>query len=779
VRDVTDLDFGVYAKNTEMFGTKEARRLKLIEAANKLQGINKSNRLYHNNNDLTFTDTAKEWGLADPSYSNGAAYADFDNDGDLDLVVNNLNSEAFLYENRSFRKEATNSSSNFLRVQFTGGEGNREGIGANITLYYDGKSQHADKSPQRGYKSTVESSLHFGLGKITAIDSLVVKWPGFKRQKMINVKANQTITLRESDAEGYKLQYATQPGIFSRVGQEELNLTFRHEENDFIDFKVTPTLPRKHSLQGPAICTGDINGDGLTDFIVGGSAHRAAVSFFQTKGGDFRRVELPAKTEEDAGMLLFDADRDGDLDLYCASGSTELGRGPENYHDRLYVNNGQGSFRLSTNAIPGTRSSKSCVIGQDFDRDGDIDLFVGGRIRPGSYPLPPQSYVFENNGKGIFTDITEKVAPQLKEVGMITSAIWTDFDNDGWPDLLAVGEFMPVTLFRNDNGKQLVNSPELTIKNSTGWWNSVAGGDFDNDGDTDYVLGNLGLNSAFKASPSEPVCVYAKDFDQNGSIDPVLSRFIDGTEYPVHPRETLTAQIVGFKKKLRSYEIYGKTPLKDLLTDEMIADAHILKATEFRSSYLENLGNNKFELTPLSGRVQYSPVFGTLLRDINDDGKLDIICIGNDYATEPLNGHYDAGIGNCLIGDGQGRFTPLDVNQSAFSVAGDAKALVSLPLNNKEVFIGTQNRDSLVVFTYAAKKSGLTIRINQNDQYAMLYENGSTQKKEFYFGESYLSQSDRCLEIPRTADSVAVINSSGEKRIVSRKLSTALTQKNK
>ena len=764
VRDVTDLDFGTYANNVGMFGTPESRQKKLIEAANALPGINKPNALFRNNRDLTFTDVAAEWGLAVPSYSNGAAYADFDNDGDLDIVINNLNGKSFIFKNSLVGEGSSKSGSNYLRFKLIGNTGNSEGLGATVTVYQGATKQVTEYNPQRGYKSNVEPFVHFGVGDADAVDSVVVTWPGFKRQVLTNVKANQVLSIKEADAKNVQVKEAIQPTIFKKEDPSSLQVAFKHEDDEFIDFKVTPTLPKKHSQQGPAIASGDINGDGLEDFIIGGSANKQAVGYIQMPNGSFKKFQLPVKKEEDIGLLLFDADNDGDLDLYCVSGGSDFGK-KGNYQDRLYLNDGRGQFSLSSNAPPAV-SSGSTVIAHDFDHDGDLDLFVGGRIRPEEYPFAPDSYILQNDGKGKFTDVTKAIAPELQNVGMVTSAIWTDFDNDGWSDLLVVGEFMPVKFFRNVNGEKFVNESSLTIENSTGWWNSVTGGDIDNDGDIDYIVGNVGLNSVYKASPDQPVSIYAKDFDQNGSVDPIISRYIQGIEYSVHPRETLTGQIVGFKKKLRSYAIYGKTPIKDLLTAQMLTDAQTIRATEFRSGVLENLGNGKFAFRPLPKEAQFAPVYGTLLRDINGDGNLDLITIGNDYSTETLTGHYDAGTGNSFLGDGKGNFRPLTISESGFVVDKDAKGLISIPVKNTELIIATQNRDSVVMYSLA-KKGAAFHAIRQDEVYGELhFSNGTKRRIEFYHGDSYLSQSARVISVDADVEKLVLFNAKGETRTI-------------
>ncbi len=767
VKDVTDLDFTSYAAEAEMFGTKEARIKKLIDATKNLEGIDKPNLMYRNNHDLTFTNVAEEWGLSLPSYSHGAAYGDLDNDGDLDIVTNNMNSLPFLFENTGVNKEVSGGSNNYIRFNLEGNKGNLGGAGASILVYTDGKLQYAEKNQQRGYKSTVDPAIHFGLGNTTTIDSVTIEWPGHKIQKLTNVEANQVLTLKESDAiKAVRERENAEESFFKRINPEKINLTYTQTEKEFADFKINSLLPRKHSQQGPALVSGDINGDQRTDLLLGGSANESAVVFVQNQDGSYKQSSLTSKVAEDIGMLLFDADGDGDVDLYCVSGSSEFGRNTGNYQDRLYINDGSGNFTLGENLLPEITASGSCVVGQDYDKDGDIDLFVGGRIQPGRYPYAPDSYILENDGSGRFTDVTDAIAPQIRNAGMVTSAIWTDFDNDGWTDLLVVGEFMPVTFFRNEGGERFETNSNLTIENSSGWWNSVTGGDIDNDGDIDYVLGNLGLNSIYKASPDEPVCVYAKDFDSNGSMDPVLCRYIEGKEYPVHPRETLTSQIVPMKKILRTYDTYGSHGFKEIFTEEMLEDALILKANEFRSSILLNNGDAGFQLLSLPDAAQFAPMFGTLLSDVNNDGNLDITSVGNDYSFEPLTGLYDAGIGNCLLGDGKGNFQALHVQKSGFRVDGDAKAIISTPAGGQKLIIVSQNSDSLVIHSDSGQ-SGTYRSLNPGEFSADLYlNNGQKRKTEFYLGESYLSQSARIFEFPANADSVVVFDTRGGKRVV-------------
>lgn len=754
VKDVTDLDFVTYRKEALLFGSDESRMRELLKGIDKLIGVKKSNFLYRNNGDFTFTDVSESWGLSIPSFSNGSAYADLDNDGDLDLVTNNIGDDAFIFRNKS---RECKTDANYLRIKLAGPENNISGLGAKIWIYCQGNLQFAEHTTQRGYKSNVENTIHFGLGKVKMVDSAKILWPGGRAQILKSIASNQTLLVKESDAENIQDKKKRENQSLLYKNNTERNIAFKHEEDDFDDFKHGQAIiPHKFSQMGPGIAVGDINNDNLEDFVVGGSAGKPATLFFQQSDGTFQTDLLPAKEEEDMGILLFDADNDGDLDLYCVSGSSEFDLDSTKYQDRLYRNYGNGNFLLEREALPDIHSSGSCVIASDFDKDGDQDLFVGGRITPTRYPEAPRSYLLQNDGSGVFIDITQSVCPNLSDMGLVTASLWTDFDNDGWIDLIVTGEWMPVIFFKNIRGS---NFRQTELSGSRGWWNSIYGGDFDNDGDIDYIAGNLGLNSVYKASPSQPVTVYYKDFDRNGIVDPIICRYTQNVEYPVHPRETLFEQIGGLRRRILTYAQYGTSRLPDIFPDEKFETTPKLKAVNFASSFIKNNGNGNFEIIPLPARAQFSPVYGTVVLDINEDGNLDVVTVGNSYSPEPLSGFMDAGIGCVLLGDGKGNFMSMIEEQSGLFVPGDAKALASLTLgDNSTLFIISQNQDSLLTFQRIDKSGtavGSIVRPEPWDEYAIIkLKNGKTRKQELYRGSGYLSSSSRFLRIDENQISI-------------------------
>jgi len=760
-KDITDLDFVSYSNEAKRFGTSSDKLKKARAALEQLEGVKKPNCLFQNNGDLTFTNQAIPWGLTDAAYSTGSAYADLDNDGDLDLVVNNINEEAVVYENHLVQQR---EDSHFLRIQLSGKRGNLAGIGAKIWIYTGAVTQYAEHQLQRGYQSSVDAVEHLGLGKTREIDSVRIVWPGGATQLRTKLACDELVTFYEDSAAQpeFVQSRARMSGMLFKEKHATFNINHRAEEEDFVDYKQgQPLLLHKYSQEGPGVAVGDINGDGLEDFIVGGPARRAARLYLQQATGSFGTDSLPAKSPEDMGLLLFDADGDLDLDLYCVSGSSEFGLNNSLYQDRLYLNNGKGRFSLAEEALPTITSSGSCVVAADFDRDGDLDLFVGGQIVPTKFPETPQSYLLQNDGKGHFTDITSRVSQALERPGMIKSALWTDIDNDGWEDLVLAGEWMPVTIYRNREGKSF----EKVFTGPTGWWNSLSGGDVDNDGDIDYVVGNLGLNSLFQATDREPVTLYAKDFDDNGTVDPIVTRYIQGKEYPTHYRESMTEQMVYFRRRLPSYAAYGRMSFTDLLPADYLKDALTFKATCLSSSLLVNLGDGAFELRALPVQAQFAPLYGLAIADVNLDGNLDIIGVGNSYAAETSGGYYDAGVGTCLLGDGQGMFTVTKIAESGFFADKDAKGLAMInTVSGRPLWLVTNNRDSLQAFEqqYAA---GVVIKLRADDvSVDITLPSGAKQRREAYYGNGYLSQGSRNFLLPLGTRECIVTNAKGEKR---------------
>ncbi len=766
-QDITNLDFIVYGKRALFMGTPEANRKDRIDKLNNFEGIKVPNYLFKNNGNLTFSNVAADWGLEEATYSNGAAYGDLDNDGDLDLVINNLDQPATVYENQSNKLKP---AAKWLRVDFKGPKGNVDGLGAKVYTWQGANMQYQYYSPYRGYLSTVEPYLHFGFPD-KPVDSIKVIWPDGKEQVLKSPPLNKSVTLNYNNAYWINSKPSSQYSLLFTDCSKDDQIQYKHQEDEFVDFKIQPLVPHMLSHEGPGISVGDVNGDDLEDFFVGAAAGAKASIFIQKKNGTFAQRPLAdSNVADNMGALFFDADNDGDQDLYVVSGGVCAKKnGDSVYQPHFYLNDGKCDFILEKDAVPQINTSCSAVIAADYDHDGDLDLFVGGRVSPGEYPYAPKSYLLRNDaaptttGPVKFTDVTHRVCSKLAGIGMVTSALWTDYDNDGWQDLIIAGEFMPITFIKNEKGKRF-SSPQI-IEHSQGWWNGLVAGDFDNDGDIDYVAGNRGLNGPYEASSKEPICIYARDYDKNGRLDPIMCHFENGNEYIVHSRDDINKQITAMRARFRDYSSYATVTFKEAFRPDEISDAYVVRCETFSSAYIENLGNGKFTLHDLPLEAQFAPVYGMVTKDFDGDGNLDVLCVGNSYATEVQTGRYDAQGSFLLTGNGKGKFA---VNRKEINVIGDNKAIAEIRgANGSSKFLISSNSDSLHSYRLNQPRQKI-VSISPDDTYANItLRNGMKCRQEFYFGSSYLSQSSRRLTISSNIQSVVIYNSSGKKRELS------------
>ncbi len=771
-RDVTDHDFIAFREQS--FAIASTKQI-----LDQIPIVKISNYAFKNTNGLQFEDVTKNWGLDVPTFSNGAAYADLDNDGDMDMIINNINDEALIYKNTSREKDKSNN--NFLNIQFHGGDQNKNGIGAFADIYYNhGKHQVYENTPFRGYLSTLQNMAHFGLGKTTQLDSVVVRWQNGKKQTLQKVKADQLLKVniaQAHDAYTFDQPKINTQSLFKEVTQS-LGIKYKHQEEDFVDFNIQKLLPHKFSEYTPALAVGDVNGDGLEDMVSGGNAKFPAQILLQQSSGKFTQQNLyPASTDiknnfKDEGLLLFDADGDGDLDLYAASGGYEAQPGSGIYQDRFYLNDGKGNFTLVKEALPINSTSKLCVRAVDYNKDGKLDLFVSGRVDPWNYPKPVSSFIFRNDSKnGVikFTDVTNSVAKDLKNIGLVCDALFTDFDNDGWPDLILAGEWMPITFLKNEHGVYKNITGKSSMADKPGWWNTITAGDFNHDGKTDYIVGNTGLNTFYKASEKYPVYITAKDFDNNGSYDAFPSLFLKDVngvpqEFPAQTRDDIVKQMISMRMKFQNYKSYATATMDSVITPEMRKGALRLKVNTLQSCYLRNDGNGKFTMSNLPVEAQMSELCGMTVDDFDGDGNLDVIISGNDYGTEVNTGRYDAFNGLMLKGDGKGNFKPQSILQSGIYIPGNGKALVKLTgAGGKYLLAASQNKDIIKVFEL--KRPVRSVKLQPLDMFATIqYKNGKTARQEFYYGESFLSQSGRFFKIDQNMSAVSITDNFGRSR---------------
>jgi hypothetical protein len=772
-RDVNDHDFTTFRAEAYLLAAKK-------DILDQIPIVKIPSYAFKNNGNLQFSDVTKNWGLDLPGFSNGAAYADLDNDGDMDMVVNTIDDEVRIYKNTAREKDKSNS--HYLHIKFHGGPNNIDGIGAWADIYYNhGKHQVYENTPFRGYLSTIQNIAHFGLGKDTLLDSVVMRWQNGKKQTLTNVKADQTLKVNINDAKDnytFNQPKINKQSLFQEV-TKSVGVNYIHQEDDFADFNIQKLIPHKLSEYSPAIAVGDVDGNGYDDIVIGGTTRYPAQVLLQQPDGKFIQRDLlpknaidPTAHFKDEGLLLFDANGDGHLDLYVAGGGYESPPGSTDYRDRLYINDGKGNFTEAVDALPPNFTSKLCVKAIDYNKDGKLDLFISGRVEPWSYPKPVSSIILRNdskNGQVKFTDVTATVAPDLKNIGLICDATFSDFDNDGWPDLILTGEWMPVTFLKNDHGVFKNVTPNTGISDKLGWWNSIVGGDFRHNGKIDYIVGNTGLNTFYKATDKYPVYITAKDFNNNGSYDAFTSLYLkdkngEMQEFPANTRDDIIKQMISMRVKFQNYKSYAVATMDSVITPEMRKDAIRLKVNTTQSCYLENEGNGKFKMTPLPVEAQISQLNGMVVDDFDGDGNLDIAINGNDYGTEVGTGRYDAFNGLMLKGDGKGNFKPLTIQQSGIYIPGDGKALVKLMgAKGNYLLAASQNKGPLKIFEL--KRPVHAIKLEPLDMFAIIkYKNGKTSKQEFYNGTSFLSQSGRFFNIDNSMESVQITDSFGRIR---------------
>lgn len=669
------------------------KKEEVLDIINKMPTRPIQNYAYKNNQKLSFSNESENWGFDTLTFSNGAAYGDLDNDGDLDLVINNVNQPAMLYQNT-----AVDSGANFLKLKVNGSGQNTFSVGAKIYTYVGKEVIFSELIPTRGFQSSIDYVTTIGLGKNTSIDSLKVVWQSGKQIVLKNLNSNQLIELNEKDAN--HLNSITKEDSKKTLFTQKNIKVLPHIENNYVDYNKEVLAPRMLSREGPAIATGDVNRDGMDDFFIGNASGSAAQLMIQNKDGSFtskgQSIFEEDKEYEDTAVILVDLDNDNDLDLFVGSGGNDASVSKNLLQDRIYLNDGKGNFKKTTGLLPSYFTNTSVIAPYDMDQDGDIDLFIGNRSETGIYGIDPTSVFLENTGESRFKDATGLKAYDASKLGMITDAEWIDMSGDDIKDLVLIGEWMsPVIL---ENRTLYLEKVETNLTQFSGWWNTIISGDFNEDGKVDFVFGNKGTNSVYQGTSESPARMFINDYDQNGTLDQILTRQIENEDRPVHVRNELAAQISKIKKENLKYSEYAKKGIRDLFSKEIIDNSIIKTVNESKTILVINKGDYQFEMSTLPNEVQWNSVNSGIADDFNQDGKLDILLSGGEDNLKPQFAKLDAGFGELLIGDGQGDFEWIPYVRSGLKVKGTVRASKSLVVQDKKVIVFGINDDEAIFY---------------------------------------------------------------------------------